>query len=270
MEVSYQFILGHVAVAGSITASRNAKGGITNPATKYKIFKPGLLAQFAGPYEDNLGYMKYLETRFSLDPNMGSTETVEDVKWYSGKEELDMQSFMATMIRLLKDGKRHAEGRMNEKDSEKFEREWDELMVHPFAKALESQDPEEQKIKNLKVNHVILTEGSANGYESNRMGIGDYFVNTKTFKTFNDTPQFEAMRADIEKFDKNQEAVILVDISKKMNKYKAEAKNNSEYATTILRNVINEHHFKYTGIAQPLYFHQIGPHTNWKWMPFED
>ncbi len=272
MEVTYQFILGPIAVAGTITVSRNKKGGITSPAIKHKIFKPGLLAQFAGPYEDNLGYMKYLEERFSLEPEMDSAKIVEDIKWFTGLEELDAQGFMTKMTQLLKDGVRYEQGRMNAKDSEIYNRDWELLMQHPFAVVMENQKetPAEQAKKNLKVTQIILTEGSSKGFETNRMGIGDYFVNTKTVKGFNDTPQFEAMRADVEQQSKGDESVVMVATSKKMNQYIKDARNNGSYAVTILRNVINEHHFKFTTNAQPLYFLQIGPHTDWCWKPFDD
>ena len=271
MEVTYQFILGPVAVAGTIMVSRNKKGGITDPATKYKLFNPRLLAQFAGPYESNMEYMKFLEKRFSLNPEMNSDNIVEDIKWLTGLEELNAQEFMTKMIKLLKDGKRHAEGRMNANDSKKFEQEWDILMQHPFAIVMEKPiTPEEQLKKNQNVTQIILTEASSRGFECNRMGLGDYLVNTKTIKGFNDVPQFEGMRADVEFQSKDKEPQVFVDTSKKMNKYIGEARNNSPYAVKILRNVINEHHYIYTTNAKPLYFLQTGPHTDWCWKPFED
>ena len=199
MEVTYQFILGPVAVAGTIMVSRNKKGGITSPATKYKLFKPGLLAQFAGPYEDNMEYMKFLEKRFSLNPEMNSSNIVEDIKWLTGLVELDAMGFMAKMTKLLKDGIRYEQGRMNAKDSEKYNSEWETLMQHPFAVVMENQKetPEEMAKKNLKVTQIMITEASSKGFESNRMGLGDYLVNTKTFKGFNDMAQFEAHRVEI-------------------------------------------------------------------------
>src|ERR1017187_6299209 len=230
MEVSYHFFLGPVAVAGLITASRRRDGSVISPVNKSIELKPGLILKLTGPYEDNMDYIKFLKERFELNPDMDSGQAVEDLKWLTGLQEIDVQGFLASVHQMAKDSKRYFEGRMNEKDAADFNKRFEEIQNHPMSFLFDQKQSSKEELaaRDLKVTHLDLIQYSEKGVITDRIGLSDVFAHHHHTRTHNDTPYFECMRIGEGAVKGDSEGKESTALGKNMIKYVGSEEHTSE------------------------------------------
>jgi len=264
MEVHYTFLLGPVAVAGVITVSRKKNGETISPVTKFVQLKPGLLITPIGPYEDSVKFMDFLTERYKTNPDMGFNQAAHDLGEIMGVEVINTKEMFVKFAELGAAFKSKNEGRI---DRALAAMENDPV----YHKVMDDKKSPEEKIEmNKTVTQIHTVEASAKGFECWVLAIGEVFTYTDSFVSSSHNPSFNMHRIDPGKIPVNEEGQQQLDLMKKMTQYLSTARKNPAYACNILKTVINEHHYKNTIIAHPLEFLQVGPHTDYRWIPLED
>ena len=264
MELFYCFFLGPVAVAGIITNSRKKNGDIISPINKSIEIKPGVLLSFNGPHEDNMEYMEFFKKMYDRYPDTDGNQMLEELKNLIGKEEIDTQGFFDLMTNMMKN--------VHKMPEEKQNRLFEELKNHPVSKMMEGKQKTLEE--NLEISKSItvfdIIEASSKGFIHYRGTESDIF--TRDIKKYSTGDccylHFGSIPID-DSQDKNAGQNVL-DLNKKMKQYIPQAKKNNPYGATILKNVITEFHLKNIKNPQELLFLQVGPHTNYRWVPLTD
>lgn len=264
MEVFYCFYLGPVAVAGIITDSRKKNGEIISPVNKSKEIKPGVLLNFIGPYEDNMEYLNYFQQRYDRYPDMEGDQVVEDFRVHIGLEEIDAQSFMKLMTDAVKNGHKWS--------SVKQAQVMEELQSHPMNKIINEKPPSIEGTwnKNKTFTQFDVIEATSKGFSHYRGAVSDFFVRYLEKYLPGDVCHFHFSSIPIDDSSNKDAGQHVLDIIKKTKQYIPQAKKNCPYGATILKSIINEFHYLNIVGAQPLQFLQVGPHTDYRWIPKED